>query len=845
MIRRLSIAIFLLSMPVLAVWGGLTLVYGQSIEPDDLDFSLPACLTNSTGSALTHSPFPATINADEMSSGGFTQNSFADLVAVTGNGEEVGLLAQDVTSTSATWWVEADAISDGQTRCWEIHMGGAVSNPQRMVLTATDTVTVSDAASLDIDDDLTMESLGTVLRTLPGSEVCLVCKEDAYELVVNSTTVTARISFEDGGSEFEFPNATGSTANLTANGCAQNWDCMDSQDSDTSYVSQSSGGATAIDYYNFADITIPGTLVSVDTVDVSINARHTGSCGATTPQVGGRIRIDGDETIPSAQNITLDVYAQYDFTGLAKPGGGTWTEQDLNDLEIGLSLRSGSSCDARATAMFVQIAYTYIDTAEVSHSPIAVDTEYDFRATHDGSTLRLYVDGTEEASTALAESIATNANDVTVSGITGWLGSTTVHDSSGTQSDETANGNDGTVSGGALGVTGQLGGALFFDGASGQNQDDMVTISDAASIQNIWDGGGTIESWICPEGVGEGNFGRFLSKGWFADVRTLSGGNVQILFLMDFDGTDGHWRTASDIPTDECTHVAITYNADSASNDPTIYTTTEAGVTTARTVGNGLSETSTPTGTRVSDVGQDLIIGNSSSGTNTFDGTIDDPRVWDDIRTQQEVEDNHASELTGSEANLAAYLPLDNRVLDLQYEPAQCSQTQAGNAGNGWVWTGDITDQSASNNDATYTFTRTYVEDVTVELQPLISKEPLPTVLVVEDLEDVVGTLPDLDTPAGAGVNFPGRDGIQEVIDFMGGPDGAVWFGYLAAAGIVLGGLAIGKSKQPFIGLWVLGTVVFLGGPFELYSWGLVTLACMACFGAGGAMAYANVRGRA
>jgi hypothetical protein len=42
-----------------------------------------------------------------------------------------------------------------------------------------------------------------------------------------------------------------------------------------------------------------------------------------------------------------------------------------------------------------------------------------------------------------------------------------------------------------------------------------------------------------------------------------------------------------------------------------------------------------------------------------FDGVIDEVRVWNDIRTAQEIADNYDRELTGSEAGLVAYYPFD------------------------------------------------------------------------------------------------------------------------------------------------------------------------------------------
>jgi len=49
----------------------------------------------------------------------------------------------------------------------------------------------------------------------------------------------------------------------------------------------------------------------------------------------------------------------------------------------------------------------------------------------------------------------------------------------------------------------------------------------------------------------------------------------------------------------------------------------------------------------------------------TFDGLIDEVRVWSDIRTSTEISDNRSVELVGDEANLVAYWQLDNDLLDM------------------------------------------------------------------------------------------------------------------------------------------------------------------------------------
>ena len=62
----------------------------------------------------------------------------------------------------------------------------------------------------------------------------------------------------------------------------------------------------------------------------------------------------------------------------------------------------------------------------------------------------------------------------------------------------------------------------------------------------------------------------------------------------------------------------------------------------------------------------DFAVGCQKSTTpaNYLNGKIDEVRVWSDIRTQQEIQDNMRNELVGNEANLVGYWKFNNDYLD-------------------------------------------------------------------------------------------------------------------------------------------------------------------------------------
>jgi len=177
--------------------------------------------------------------------------------------------------------------------------------------------------------------------------------------------------------------------------------------------------------------------------------------------------------------------------------------------------------------------------------------------------------------------------------------------------DVSGNGNDGTVNGDVRDVQGLFGRASDFDGNSGS-----VQVTDDTTIQDIFDGGGSISAWIYPRSDGEATGGRVFDKtDWLFFVGGESNGFVHITFLHTFSGDDGRWITTTrELALNTWNHVILTYDADAVGNDPTLYVN-GSSVT--------LTETTAPTGTRDTDVGQDLYIGNNSGDSRTFDGTID------------------------------------------------------------------------------------------------------------------------------------------------------------------------------------------------------------------------------
>lgn len=196
----------------------------------------------------------------------------------------------------------------------------------------------------------------------------------------------------------------------------------------------------------------------------------------------------------------------------------------------------------------------------------------------------------------------------------------------GDAKDLSANANDGTSTSATLTTdrNGTSNAAYNFDGANSK-----IDVADDASIQDIWSGGATIAAWIKPASDGENDNGRILDKGqWTWLLINDTGTHTRLRFIHSASGDDGTWHTSQVIPNDTWSHVAVTFDKDNINNLPKLY---------LDGVEQTIAEITDPTVSFDSDAGSGLVIGNLTAQTRTFDGDIDDVRLFNRILTSEEI----------------------------------------------------------------------------------------------------------------------------------------------------------------------------------------------------------------
>lgn len=173
-----------------------------------------------------------------------------------------------------------------------------------------------------------------------------------------------------------------------------------------------------------------------------------------------------------------------------------------------------------------------------------------------------------------------------------------------------------------------MGSSRFFD-----DNADLIDIGDPSILQNLFDGGGTVSAWCYPTSIS--SLGRIVSKigtgGWVFYFRSTSNSLSFFYNFFDFFSNDYREDSTSTPATNEWHNYAVTFDADSSSNRASFFLD---GASYASTTGL------TPGGNRVSDVGDDFVIGNTAAANGHMPGDLAYVQAWDRILSAEEIRES-------------------------------------------------------------------------------------------------------------------------------------------------------------------------------------------------------------
>lgn len=144
-------------------------VHASDVLPSDYCFQMDIAITYTGTPTLTHQAFRVPLSALGLIANGQMDERAWDIRPIQGSlSNEVDVLGQDLTSSSAPFWIHIPEMVQDQTKTVRFYMGSdEQKRNQGILFTGSDTMAVADAAVMDISDNLTLDVEFEMLNDTP------------------------------------------------------------------------------------------------------------------------------------------------------------------------------------------------------------------------------------------------------------------------------------------------------------------------------------------------------------------------------------------------------------------------------------------------------------------------------------------------------------------------------------------------------------------------------------------------------------------------------------------------------------------------------------------------------
>ena len=159
-----ALALFIAALTIFVADGGKPgcVAWAADTLPSDYCYQMDVSIsyTATPGSpTLENYAYRFPVNASGMITAGQINRQAWDILPILGSlTNEVDLVTQDLTASAAGWWIQLPELARNQTKTTRLYMG---SNEQRrnqgILFTGADTLAATDAAPMDITNNLTLE----------------------------------------------------------------------------------------------------------------------------------------------------------------------------------------------------------------------------------------------------------------------------------------------------------------------------------------------------------------------------------------------------------------------------------------------------------------------------------------------------------------------------------------------------------------------------------------------------------------------------------------------------------------------------------------------------------------
>lgn len=385
-------------------------------------YYIPVTITNSNDTQYS-GRLLAEINADNLTENEYIQSSGEDIQLTNGSTIQ-DITAGNLNGSAATWILDYQTVGPNATTVRNIWTGNPDAiRDQVWISSSTDTMTVLDDPSLDITTDLTVEGdfycTSNNIPVLPYGEL-LASKTGNYRLVNYSflgNNMTAFVVFTEastGNSGTPSVNADGPTLELNPITGSHYTRINDSNDATYVYTASTS---YLLDLYDINELDDVDWFSDINSI--SLFWRYRTNQVAVSAYTKPVIKIGSTSTIGSEKSDSSGSWVNESQT-LTRPSSGTWSWDDLQNINFGIYAKSGSaSYQCQISEVGLSINYDSLN-AYYTYTSMANNAWRNVRGNYDGSAVELYIDDILAYSATLSGSLNTNDTQLSIAQFNGY-----------------------------------------------------------------------------------------------------------------------------------------------------------------------------------------------------------------------------------------------------------------------------------------------------------------------------------------------------------------------------------------------------------------------------------------
>lgn len=372
-------SILLFSTIVLAAWE-----YQQRLS-----------ITDTSGTNRTNLLIATGINSQNYIDQGYANSAFTNT--------NMQIASSDIPyfPTNSNSYIYIDSLSAYQEKTVTLLTGYTPAQTEfPIIVNSNGYVTITDDATLEISNDGSIEGKSYIDSSASNSKY-LVLKPDALRVYPDSGDITADILSTGTQTENLYPDGVGSETNIASVvGAATHWQATNDS-SDASYVSTTSASYER-DLYSCDDTAVTwsaqGTINSV-TFYIRAASVATATMYLKPSMYTNDTAYDGAE---QTGGLAISNYSEVFTTNPVTSNEWTWDE--IDDLEIGVSIKRGAGGSANCYEVWIVVSYEEVTVEKTVTASTVSEGLHTWKVSLDTTDLEIIID--EGEASEISDSIA-------------------------------------------------------------------------------------------------------------------------------------------------------------------------------------------------------------------------------------------------------------------------------------------------------------------------------------------------------------------------------------------------------------------------------------------------------